>query len=84
MRGQAEIVIRREIDDLLAVEGADRGLLVIEHAQLEVGALLLEFVELIGKKGKWIGSGSCSHEISVSNATKYFIASVSNTGFWAR
>ena len=51
-----------EVDDLLAVEGADRRLLVVEHAQLEVGALLLEFVQLIGEKGERIGAGSCSHE----------------------
>ena len=58
MRGQAEIIVGREIDDLLAVEGADRRLLVVEHAQLEVSALLLEFVQLIGKEGKRIGAGS--------------------------
>ena len=38
MRRQAEVVVRRQVDDLLAVEGADRRLLVVEHAQLEVGA----------------------------------------------
>ena len=49
MRGQAEIIVGREVDDLLAVEGADRRLLVFEHAQMEVGALLLELVELVGQ-----------------------------------
>jgi hypothetical protein len=33
----------------LAVEGADRRLLVVEHAQLEVRALLLQLVELGGE-----------------------------------
>ncbi len=33
------------------------GLLVVEHAQLEVGALLLEVVELIGEEGKRVGAG---------------------------
>ena len=75
MGGQAEIIVGGEVDDLLAVEGADRRLLVVEHAQLEVGALLLELVELVGKKRKRIGA-RCSgcHEIRISNATEYFIA----------
>ena len=46
MRGEAEIIVGREVDDVLAVEGADGRLLVVEHAQLEVRALGLEFVEL--------------------------------------
>ncbi len=50
MRGQAKIIVGGEIDDFFAVEGADRGLLVFEHAQLEVRALGLEFVELIGEE----------------------------------
>ena len=50
MRGEAKIIIRGEIDDFLAVEGADRRLLVIEDAQLEVRALGLKFVELIGEE----------------------------------
>ncbi len=50
MGRQAEIVVGGEVDDLLAVEGADRRLLVVEHAQLEVGALLLQVVELVGEE----------------------------------
>ena len=46
MRGQAEVIVRGEVDDLLAVEGADGGLLVLEHAQFEVRAFGFEFVEL--------------------------------------
>ena len=74
MRGQPQVVVGGEVDDLLAVEGADRGLLVVEHAQLEVRALLLEFVQLVGEKRERIGAGGGSHEIGISNATKYFIA----------
>ena len=33
-----EIVVGSEVDDLLAVEGADRRLLVIQHTQVEVRA----------------------------------------------
>ena len=48
MSGQTEIIVRGQIDYTLAIEGADRRLLVIEHAQLEMGTLGLKFVELIG------------------------------------
>ncbi len=61
MRGQSQIIVRREIDDLLAVEGADRRLLVVEHAQLEVRALGLEFVELVGEIGERVGAGCGGH-----------------------
>ena len=59
--GQSEIVVGGEVDDLLAVEGADRRLLVLEHAQLEVGAILLQVVELVGEKRERIGAsgGRC-------------------------
>src|ERR1019366_5687442 len=57
VRRQAEVVVGREIDDLLAVEAAHRRLLVVEHAQLEVGALLLQLVELVGEVGQRIGAG---------------------------
>ena len=63
MRRQAEVVVRREVDDLRAVEGAHRRLLVVEHAQFEVGALLLQFVQLVGKVGERVGaSGTGCHE----------------------
>jgi hypothetical protein len=60
--GQAKIVVRGQVDDLLAVEGADRGLLVFEHPQLEVRAPGLEFVELVGEIRKRVGAGSNRHE----------------------
>ena len=44
MRRKAEVIVGGKVDDLLAVESADRRLLVIQHAQLEVRALGLEFV----------------------------------------
>jgi len=49
MRGQAKIIIGRKIDDLLAIKGAHRFLLVFQHAQLEVGPFVFEFVELVGE-----------------------------------
>ena len=65
MSGQAEIIIRGEVDDLLAVESADRRLLVVEHAQAEVRAFGLEIVQLVGEVRKRIGSsGSGCHGIA--------------------
>jgi hypothetical protein len=57
MRGQPQIIIRRQVDDSFAVEGADSRLLVIEHAQLEVRALGFEFVELVGEVRERVGAG---------------------------
>jgi hypothetical protein len=36
-------------------------MLVFEDAQLEVRALGLEVVELVGEKGEWIGAGGGGH-----------------------
>jgi hypothetical protein len=61
---EAEVVVGGEVDDVLAVVGADGGLLVVEHAQLEEGAALAEVVELGGEVGKLRASGGCGgHEI---------------------
>ena len=46
---QTEIVVGGEIDDLLAVVVADGRLHVVEDAELEVGALLLQVIELRGE-----------------------------------
>ncbi len=62
MRGQAEVIVRGQVDDFLAVEGADRGLFIVEDAQAEVRALGFEIVELVGEVGKRIGAGGgCGH-----------------------
>jgi hypothetical protein len=67
MGGQAEVVVGSKVDDLLAIESADRRLLVIKNAQLEIGAFLLEVVELIGKECERIGArGSSCHEKNLS------------------
>ena len=57
---EAQVVVGGEVDDALAIVGADGGLLVVEHAQLEEGAALAEVVELggeVGKLGAFGGSG---------------------------
>ena len=58
MGRQAQVIVGGDVDDLLAVEGAQRRLLVVEHAQLEVGALLLQFVELVGEVRQGIGASA--------------------------
>ena len=57
--GQAEIVVAGQVDDLAPVVVADRGLLVVENAQLEVRALGAKFVEHGGEMGK-LGAGHVS------------------------
>jgi hypothetical protein len=49
MCSQAEVIVRSQVDDFLAVKGADRGLLIVEDAQAEMCALGLEIVELAGE-----------------------------------
>ena len=62
MSRQAEVIVRGQIDHVLAVEGALRGLLVLEHAQFEMRALGFEFIELIGEVRKRIGARDGGHE----------------------
>ena len=59
--GQAEVVVGGEVDDLFAVEGALRGLLVLEHAQVEMSALGLKFVQLVGEIRERISAGCGRH-----------------------
>src|SRR3974390_500047 len=62
MRRQPQVVVRRQVDDPFAVERTHRRLLVLEHAQLEVGAALLQVVELVGEVSKRVGASSSRHE----------------------
>src|SRR5208282_2794192 len=62
MSGQSQIIVRSEVDDSLAVEGADRRLLVLQHAQLEVGAFGFKFVELVSEIGERVGAGCSCHK----------------------
>src|SRR5450432_1701658 len=64
MRSQPKIIIRGQVDDLFAIEGAERGLLVIEDAEAEMRAFGFQVVELIGQVRKRIGTGGCGHCIS--------------------
>ena len=47
--GESEIVVRGEVDDLLAVVVADGRLHIVEDAEMEVGSPGLELVELGGE-----------------------------------
>src|SRR6516164_2451304 len=62
MRRQPQVIVRRQVDDPLAIKRADRSLLVLEHPQAEVGALLLQVVELVAEIGKRIDASSRCHE----------------------
>ena len=59
MIAKPEVIVRSEVDDLLAVVGADRCLLIVELAQLEEGAALTEIVELGGEMGELGAFGGC-------------------------
>ena len=50
--GQAQVVVAGQVDDFAPVVVADRGLLVVEDAELEVGALGAEFVEDLRSDGR--------------------------------
>jgi hypothetical protein len=45
---ESEVVIRSEVNDLLAVVGADWSLYVVKHAKIKVSTALFEFVQLSG------------------------------------
>ena len=47
--GQPQVVVRRKVDDLAAVEARDRKLLGFEHAQFLVELLLAQFVEFVSQ-----------------------------------
>ena len=55
--GQAEIIVAGQVDDLLAVVVADRRLLVVEHAQVEMRSLGAQFVQHGGQVGKLRAGG---------------------------
>ena len=57
MCGQPQIIVGSQIDYFLAIKSADRCLLVFQHAQLEMRALGLELVQLIGEIRERIGAG---------------------------
>ena len=56
MRRQAEVIIRREIDDRTMIDGRLRLLLVFENAELPVQTLRLEPVQFIREIGQRIAS----------------------------
>src|SRR5438045_81017 len=62
MLGQAQVIVRSEINDALAVEGALRRLFVLKYTQAKIGALGLEIIQLFGEIRKRIGSSSSGHE----------------------
>ena len=57
MRRKAEIIVRGEINDALAIEGAKWRLLIVKHAQIEVRAFGSEVVELVTQEGERISAG---------------------------
>ncbi len=58
---EAQVVVAGQVDDLAAVVVAHRGLLVVEDAELEVGAFGAKFVESCGEMGELGARGSLIH-----------------------
>ena len=58
MRRQAEVVVRREIDDLAVIERGLVALFAIENPEMAVQALLFERVEFAGQVGERVGAHS--------------------------
>src|SRR5690606_6712248 len=52
MRRQPQVVVRRQVDDGLAVEGCGTGLLAVAHAQLPVQPLVLQRLQFVGEIGE--------------------------------
>src|SRR5581483_827555 len=71
MGGQPQVIVGSEIDHPLAIKGANRGLLIFEDTQAEVGALALQLIELIGEIRELRTRGSLSRHISYISAQRH-------------
>ena len=69
MVGQAQVVVAGQVDHLAAVVVANRRLLVVEHAELEVRAFGAKLVENGGEVGK-LGARSGSESWRYTLRTK--------------
>ena len=61
MVGKAKVVVAGQVHDFAAVIVAHRGLLIVENAELEIGALGAQFVEGWGQVGELGASSSLGH-----------------------
>ena len=64
---ETEVVVGGQINDSLAVVGADGGLLVVEFAQAEVSSALAKIVELGGEVSELGTSGCCCRHGNILN-----------------
>jgi hypothetical protein len=54
MRGEAEIVVRRQVDNLAAIDRRAGRLIAVEDARVAVEALRLDGVELVAEERKGV------------------------------
>ena len=73
MRRQPKVIVRRKVDDPLAIERALGRLFVFEHAQLEVGALWLSVLELVGEIRERIDASRSRHEVNLATSAVGFM-----------
>ena len=62
MRRQPQIIIRAEVDHFFPVEGGDGFLLALQHAQMKILILRLQFFERIVQILELRACSSCRHE----------------------
>ena len=66
---QPEVIVAGQIDHMLAVVVAHRRLLVVQHAEPEIGALGAQVVQGLGQVGKLRAGGRLSHRDSPQAAS---------------
>ncbi len=62
MRRQPQVIVRRQIDHLLAIKRALGRLFVLKHAQTEVRAFGLQVFQLVVEIRKRVGASSGCHQ----------------------
>ena len=73
MRGEAQIIVRAEVDNFLAVEIRDGLLLAFENFQIEVEMLGLEVFDGVMQILK-LGTCGAAHDSSGGFAARYLLA----------
>src|SRR5688572_6162943 len=78
MRGQPKVVVRRQIDDRLVVEGSVSFRPAVQHPQPAIEALLLERLEFVTQECKRIFSHTQQSETSNQKSREYSMSPSGN------
>ena len=77
VRGQAQVVVRREVDDLPVIERAGVALFTFQNAKVAVESLLAERVELVRQVIERVGAHAAQYSEALEAAERQF--TVKNT-----